>query len=207
MMLRRKHVLIVTTIALVSIGVWMVISEFQKLNASLEDLQDKYNEHAEYVELLEVWREDIESFDLPDLYEPPLGGINTTTRLQPIGFLLLGFKLEIEDLNEKISEFENAPDYDSGWTPLPAGGGHNGTDTVFIHGLGTTEVIVYVIGEDVNQPWGPFGIHQCNYGTDHPDGIYWHSLTESSITIRRMSEDMSWDQVRVMIWKISEPPA
>ncbi len=93
-----------------------------------------------------------------------------------------------------------APDYDSGWVSIDTS-----QELTFTHNLNTTEVLVYVIGKDSDPP----GINQINYGSNVYSGIgagaYWHSLTQNNVKVHRESDDVNWDQVRVMIWKIPEP--
>ena len=91
------------------------------------------------------------------------------------------------------------PDYDSGWTPIA-----QGELTTFVHGLGTTEVIVYAIGRQVGYN-NQYDIHQRDYGGNLDAGVYWNWLTENSIEVVRKSNDGTWSEVRVMLWKIAEP--
>jgi hypothetical protein len=81
-----------------------------------------------------------------------------------------------------------APAYDSGWVPMPAV-----PEQTFVHGLGTTEVFVYVIGRDPE-----VSIHQLLYG----DYLRWY-LTDNEITVDRDYGQL-WEEVRIQIWKISE---
>jgi hypothetical protein len=94
------------------------------------------------------------------------------------------------------------PDYDSGWTPIVPS-----SVITFVHGLGTTEVLVYVIGYESS-----LGIHQIHYGGNGVwignslnDGLYWYKLTPNSIEVGREVNDGAWQEVRVIIWKIAEP--
>ena len=83
-----------------------------------------------------------------------------------------------------------APAYDSGWVKMPTS-----PEITFEHRLGTTEVFVYVIGRNPTQ-----NVHQIRYG----DFLYWYNLTDTEITVDRMSEPW-WEEVRIQIWKISQP--
>ena len=95
-----------------------------------------------------------------------------------------------------------APDYDSGWVS------HEDYSKIFVHDLGTTEVLIQMIGQNLED-----GIHQRRYGGDNTggglQGAYWCNLTVSTIQVNRLSEDTipiwSWDQIRIMIWKIPQP--
>ena len=105
-----------------------------------------------------------------------------------------------------------APAFDSDWIGNWTVGGLLGLDLINItHGLNTTEVFVYVIGrwEEGNDTY----IHQFVYGgwlnpLDTGLGTFW-VLTESQIWILRFpgsAKDLfPWLEVRVMIWKITEP--
>ena len=97
-----------------------------------------------------------------------------------------------------------APAFDSGWV-----GNWTLDEFYFInltHGLNTTEVFVYVIGRFENE-----SIHQFAYGllleAFGGYGVFW-VLTENEIQIYRMEPDdapWAWLEVRVMIWKITQP--
>lgn len=117
----------------------------------------------------------------------------------------------INDLNDQIAWLKtelgilNAtklgkPKYDSGWVTLIAGQNKN-----FTHNLNTTNVLVYMIGKDAD---GANDIHQINFGGETDNwqywGAYWFDLTETKIMVRRQPQDIDWDEVRIMIWKIPE---
>ena len=128
---------------------------------------------------------------------------------------------EIIYLNQTVIEVNStrglgAPDYDSGWLSIAAS-----AYTLLYHNLGTTELLVYVIGKDSEG-----SVHQCVYGgcgygpmVDNPprvayeDGLFWRQLTTTSIRIDRLKDDganggvsgPAWDNVRVMLWKIPQP--
>ena len=119
---------------------------------------------------------------------------------------------EIHDLKDRVKILENAPlpggfvsapAYDSGWTNVATG-----QVKIFTHNLGTTEVFVYMIGRN-----GTEGkIHQRRYGGENTgstfQGAFWFKLTGSEVKVRRLDDDVmsanTWEQVRVMIWKIEE---
>lgn len=84
------------------------------------------------------------------------------------------------------------PAYDSGWVSTEGG------TITFSHNLGTTEVLVYLIGNDTS---GALGIHQFQYGEMY--WAYWHNLDANSIEVTAYPP---WDYVRVILWKIQEPP-
>jgi len=88
-----------------------------------------------------------------------------------------------------------APAYDSGWIDVTA-------YTLWLwHGLNTTEVFVYVIRNN-----SEYGVNQYTpAGVTFP--VEWHHLRENSISVRiaPITPTPSYDEIRVMIWKISEP--
>ena len=105
------------------------------------------------------------------------------------------------------------PDYDSGWTSIASA-----QILMFTHNLGTKELLVYVIGKDSVSDWNPstgdytwnIGINQWVYGSgadcgNVDRGLYWMHLDETTIQVRRGEDDIKWDEVRVMLWKIPEP--
>ena len=83
-----------------------------------------------------------------------------------------------------------SPAYDSGWTPIVFG-----TSNFFEHGLGTTDVLVYVMRKEPNGE-----IHQRIGYTD------WRHLTNDNITIvvhNYPPEGPNYGELRVILWKIS----
>lgn len=95
--------------------------------------------------------------------------------------------------------FMRAPTYDSGWVNIS-----QGEFLVLTHNLNTTNLLVYVVGHRFDAS----PIHQVYYGWDRfnkHEGLYWCG-TNTTIVVDRAKDDVSWDQVRVMIWKIQEPP-
>ena len=105
---------------------------------------------------------------------------------------------EISELESKVETLEGqlpqqgfltAPAYDSGWLPVTP------EWITLEHGLNTTEVFVYVI-----QNYTEHGINQFRYG----EGLTWVRLTYNEVIVIADG----WTEpteVRVMIWKISEP--
>ena len=94
-----------------------------------------------------------------------------------------------------------APAYDSGWVNMT-----NIKAATLQHNLGTTDVLVYVMGRTDDGV-----IHQRYYGQTYDPGIagfkgfFWNDLTENEITlVRGHSSHHYWEYIRVMIWKISE---
>lgn len=89
-----------------------------------------------------------------------------------------------------------APDYDSGWQTIA-----QGQVLTFTHNLGTMNLIVYVLGKHM---YGGF-IHQDGYGglqvQEYGHGLDWQANL-SIINVRRWYNDLSWKQVRVLIWKL-----
>ena len=109
--------------------------------------------------------------------------------------------VELDSLQDLCDELDQnklgVPDYDSEWTALAKG------DNSFGHPLGTTDVIVYIVGK---KTWGG-AIHQIEYGGEKSTiigqhGVFWYKLTETEITVYRNNDDGNWEYVRVMLWKI-----
>ncbi len=100
-----------------------------------------------------------------------------------------------------------APDYDSGWVAL-----HNGETVFFTHNLGTEDnLFVYLYGRALY--FGQWVYHQDVLGTDTFlsgseyvwIGASWYTLNENEIGVVRATDDLSWDECRVLIWEIEEP--
>ena len=108
-----------------------------------------------------------------------------------------GLESRIEALEEQPlpqQGFLTAPAFDSGWESVGEGG-----EIVFAHDLGTTEVFVYLVGRDIDDT---LGIHQYEYAGMY--WAYWHKLDSNNISVTAYPG--SWDEVRVMIWRIPEQP-
>jgi len=119
--------------------------------------------------------------------------------------LLLDLQARVEALeNQSVpSGYIGPPAYDSGWISIS-----QGQQLLLTHNLNTTEVLVYVIGKDPNPSTA---IHQFYYGyvwltSGANRGLAWYSLTDTSIKVLRAPNDTIWSQVRVLIWKMQEPP-
>ncbi len=98
---------------------------------------------------------------------------------------------------ENQSDWLPRPAYDSGWVNISQ------NETLrFTHDVGTTEVLVYVVGNATTYP--SMGVHQSFYGSVYGEsrGMRWQNLTDTDIDIKRYSNDAYWDQVRIRIWKI-----
>jgi len=143
--------------------------------------------------------------------------INKTELLYNVNDTLAALLARIDNLNNsltlKIEELElqlaimnasklGTPDYDSGWFNIS-----NGGQVIKTHNLGTTNVLVFMVGKYSNSS-SPY-IHQRNYGGEEtwPNywGAYWQDLTETTIRVIRQGQDENWNYVRVMVWKIPEP--
>jgi len=84
------------------------------------------------------------------------------------------------------------PDYDSGWVHLSVG-----DYTDFKHNLGQEDnLFVYVIGRFYGG--GYWWYCQDSYW------ISWYTLDSNTLTIYRFYDDDSYDQARVLIWKIED---
>lgn len=115
--------------------------------------------------------------------------------------------------------FLAAPAYDSGWLQnwtVDDLGIFRAYSINLTHGLNTTEVFVYLIGR-LNETTKPFengSIHQFAYGWLFDPGlgggsfygVFW-ILTDNNIVLYRGYPDnvYSWSEVRVMLWKITQP--
>ena len=125
------------------------------------------------------------------------------TKVNSLNNTVIEQQAQISELQNQLDVLNatklGTPDYDSGWTPIA----QNSYNT-FMHGLGTTEVLVYVIGRLVDYN-SQYNIHQRNYGGNLEAGVYWNKLTENGIEVVRNSNDGTWSEVRVMLWKIPQP--
>jgi hypothetical protein len=104
---------------------------------------------------------------------------------------------EINNLGAELATKLGAPDYDSGFLPVL-----QGQSITLTHNLGTTNVLVYMIGYNGNNVGNE--IHQIEYGGDLNGGAgagaYWSTLTTTTINIYRMPNDTNWSEIRVQIW-------
>ena len=89
-----------------------------------------------------------------------------------------------------------AADYDSGWVNQPS------ESIIFQHNLGTKDVFVYVLGKDKDAVNG--WVHQINF--DGKDGVTWYADTIDKILLLRNTDEVYWNEVRVLIWKLPSPP-
>jgi uncharacterized coiled-coil protein SlyX len=109
------------------------------------------------------------------------------------------FNQRINDLETEIAILNatklGKPDYDSGWFYVS-----QGSFAILTHNLGTTNVLVYMIGYNGY-------INQIQYGGDDTSynqwGAFWSELTTTTIRIIRQGNDVNWPDIRVMIWKLS----
>lgn len=87
-----------------------------------------------------------------------------------------------------------APAYDSGWVDVLG----NYTWHVFKHDLKTTDVMVSVIRNNSQEL-----VNQLRYG----ERLQWSKLSETQISVLVLwaGEPLTYDEIRVMIWKITEP--
>jgi hypothetical protein len=96
---------------------------------------------------------------------------------------------------ENFTGWLPAPAYDSGWVDVPTGYGQWMT---FNHDLNTTDVLVYYVRNNSAEL-----VTQLSYG----DWMQWSKLTENeiSVVVQWAASPLTYDQIRVMLWKISQP--
>jgi len=141
-----------------------------------------------------------------------LDSLNATVALHQEKIALL--EAQIDEMNSTIAELEvrlevlnatklGVPLWDSGWMNLAVGP----NSFYFSEPLNTANVFVYMIGKQSNtsEP------HQIAYGGDTRTGVvntyygaYWYELTSNYIKVNRHGNDIDWNYVRIMIWKIPE---
>jgi hypothetical protein len=100
------------------------------------------------------------------------------------------------------------PDYDSGWVTTD-----DRIVVEFNHSLGTSDIFVYVLAKWYRNWTGSGGpmVHQFYYGGDtygNPEqtqGFYWDCYTENPNMIQVSQYGGRADELRVLIWKLSEP--
>jgi len=112
----------------------------------------------------------------------------------------------------------NAPDYDSDWVAIDQGG-----SVEVSHNLGTTNLLVYLIGEhDDNYThqyaYGGNEEHYIEYeivpGEFYYDaaekygtlGAWWRTDGEDRILVFRPDHDDQWNEFRVLIWRLPDSP-
>ena len=100
------------------------------------------------------------------------------------------------------------PDYDSGWTPIAAGGVE-----VFNHRL-TGDRSDFLVDVSFYDPDNGSGKNQRYLGgmvtsADDYHGAFWSSFTtissNSNLSVYRFPDDVAVDQVRVRIWRVNTP--
>jgi hypothetical protein len=100
---------------------------------------------------------------------------------------------QINNLGAELATKLGAPDYDSGWFAI-----NPGSYIILTHNLGTTNVLVYMVGRISGT------IDQVEYGGDANGqssyGANWYGLTTTQIWINRMSQDIWWPEIRVFMW-------
>jgi hypothetical protein len=124
------------------------------------------------------------------------------SQINSLNVSLVNLQKRVDELEAETSGFISAPAYDSGWVAIP-----NGTFMTFHHELDTTELFVYVVGryESAQRP-----AHQVYYGgnlvaTGTYRGLCWYLANKDNLVAYRYPDDLDWELVRVMLWKIPEP--
>jgi len=119
------------------------------------------------------------------------------------------------DLQDRVEALENQtvplgyigpPAYDSGWVSISQPGSETLT-----HNLGTTNVHVYMTGYSeayykTNHAFYGSEMYYTMTGDLIRYGAYWCVLTSTTIDVVRLTDDPSWEQIRVQMWIIQEPP-
>jgi hypothetical protein len=184
-----------------------------ELQARINSLNISCTEHGKRIDDLETYVLALEAYlnaKISDLNATLLSEINSlnltlTSRVNCLETKIAEMNATIISLEDRVdllnaTKLKAEPDWDSGWVTLPAG-----EVTPFTHNLNTTNVLVYMIGKDID---GTYDIHQWKFGTDDNGwswlGTGWLNLTETTIKVGRQKDDAYWDQVRIMIWKIPE---
>lgn len=111
---------------------------------------------------------------------------------------IFGLESRVETLEEQSlpQGFVTAPAYDSGWMNVA-----EGTSIDLEHGLGTTELFVYVL-----QKFPTGLINQIGVNEAGEYGVQWWSYSTVLRLIRGVGTPDASDSIRVMIWRIPEPP-
>jgi len=95
----------------------------------------------------------------------------------------------------------------SGWTPI-----NQGQTLTFNHDLGAPpeQLAVELWFKDTDP--GGIGIHRANYGGLEIEGspsawhgAFWRGLTANTISVRRMPDDITVDEINVKVWMASPP--
>lgn len=112
-----------------------------------------------------------------------------------IGGIVFCASLDQDDMG-----FVNVPAFDSGWVSP-----NINDETVIAHGLGTTEVLVFITGKDTDLNT----VHQFRYGGDctmapHYRGVAWYNMNSTHISLWTYRDEDRWDYVRVQMWYIQE---
>jgi len=126
------------------------------------------------------------------------------TRINTLNATLVEQQSRIADLETQLIILNatkmGKPDYDSHWVII-----NQGQSLIFNHNLGTTDVLIYMIGYDID---GARYINQMKYGGDSDFpwdyGASWLELTSTTVKVTRAGNDPDWDYVRVMAWKIPQ---
>ena len=95
-----------------------------------------------------------------------------------------------------------APAYDSGWREFLVGSGVTPGSYRFVHGLGTTDVIIDI--RQYSKPGTPGSEDGDKQGIRNtkPD-LYWYNLTDTEVFVGPSSGYAEY--IRVMMWKITPP--
>lgn len=105
---------------------------------------------------------------------------------------------ELTSLNATVASKLGAPDFDSGWVWI-----NKGQSIILNHNLGTTDVMVYMMGYDNDST---HYTHQIGFGGDNyfggAGGAYWYELTSTTIKTTRAADDNDWHMIRALIWKV-----
>jgi uncharacterized coiled-coil protein SlyX len=126
------------------------------------------------------------------------------TRINTLNATLVEQQSRIADLETQLIILNatklGKPDYDSDWVSI-----NKGQSLIFDHNLGTTDVLIYMIGYDID---ATRYINQIKYGGDsdwpYGYGASWSELTSTTVKVTRGGDDPDWDYVRVMAWKIPQ---
>jgi hypothetical protein len=176
-------------------------SRVNSLNASCMEHQSRINSlNASFIDL-ETNMTDLNALLIELQSRVNILNSTLTSQINDLKAQIAQMNATIIDLETMIATKLGKPDADSDWMNITAG-----NEVIFTHNLSTTNVLVYMIGKysDSASPY----IHQIDYGGELSGGsrwgVWWCDLTETTIRVKRNAQDMQWNWVRILVWKIPD---